>query len=153
MSAGALRAWGIGVSAALLVGALALSRLAPAPGWTAQPRPPADAEAEAPAAVVSFIVRFRGGGPIARAQALAERGGMRDARRRIESQLQQQGDFAGLCFDGFTLGAAEIVLASCEPAPGGARGEYARAWLARLRAMQAVEYADLNQTAAPAAPE
>jgi hypothetical protein len=49
-----------------------------------------------------------------------------------------------LCFERFTAGAAEVVLRSCNPI--GALEQ--QQWVARLRAMRAVAYADVNATAA-----
>jgi hypothetical protein len=152
MDVNALRTWGIAVSGALMVGALALA---------AQPSPPAEAQqvlepggfeiAQAPAqaGAVGFLVRFQGSGPIARAQARAARGQVDAARRAVEAQLRRQRAFAGLCFDRFTVGAAEVVLRSCEPVAGRERAAYTARWLQRLQAMRAVAYADANASVSP----
>jgi hypothetical protein len=156
MDVNALRTWGIAVSSALMVGALALA---------AQPSPRADAQgveqpvlepggfeiAQAPAqaAPVAFLVRFQGSGPIARAQTRAARGQTTAAQRSLEAQLRRQSAFSGLCFDRFTVGAAEVVLRSCEPVAAHERASYQARWLARLQAMRAVAYADGNATASP----
>ena len=157
MDVNALRTWGIAVSSALIVGALALA---------AQPSPRAEAQgvmeqpvlesggfeiAQAPAqaAPVAFLVRFQGSGPIARAQARAARGQAAAAQRSLEAQLRRQSAFSGLCFDRFTVGAAEVVLRSCEPVAAHERASYQARWLARLQAMRAVAYADGNATASP----
>ena len=152
MDLNALRTWGIAVSGALMVGALALA---------AQPSPQAEArqalepsgfeiaQAPAQAAPVAFLVRFQGSGPIAQAQARAARGQVQGAQRTVEAQLRRQSAFAGLCFDRFTVGAAEIVLRSCEAVAGHERAAYQARWLARLQAMRAVAYADANASVSP----
>jgi hypothetical protein len=103
--------------------------------------------AQAQAAPVGFIVRFRGQGPIARAQAQAARGQMARAQRQVEIQLQRQAAFNGLCFDRFTVGGAEIVLRTCDAVAANQRAAVQQSWGARLRAMRAVEYVDVNVTA------
>lgn len=146
MNTDALRSWGIAVTSALIAAALVLSFQ---PGGR-------DAEAQQPvqglyqtaqtpqAAHVGFLVRFRGDGPIARSQALAARGRHAAAQREIEAQLVRQSAFNGLCFDRFTVGAAEVVLRSCEPVASPERAAYQQLWLARLEAMRAVDYVDAN---------
>jgi hypothetical protein len=62
-------------------------------------------------------------------------------------QLTRQNAFAGLCFDRFTAGGAEVVLRTCEAVPAGRLEAVRSRWLARLRAMRAVEYVDANVTA------
>ena len=118
--ASALRGWGLAASAAAIAAALAISW-----GSRAAPAPPV-AKPE-----IGFAVRFRGAGPIARAQARASAGATELAALEIARQLQRQGEFAGLCFESFTP-AAEVVLRSC--AGAGEAGQ----WLAQLRAMPAV---------------
>jgi hypothetical protein len=152
MDLNALRTWGIAVSGALMVGALALA---------AQPAPQAEArqalepggfeiaQAPAQATPVAFLVRFQGSGPIAQAQARAARGQMQAAQRTVEAQLRRQRAFSGLCFDRFTVGAAEVVLRSCEPVAGHERAGYTARWLDRLQAMRAVAYADANASVSP----
>lgn len=93
---------------------------------------------------VSFIVRFKGQGPIAQAQRLATRGQESEAARQVQLQLGRQGSLQGLCFDRFTLGGAEVVLRSCQDVPAADRAAFQTRWLARLNAMRAVEYADAN---------
>lgn len=146
MEANALRTWGIAVTGALMAAALVIAF---------QPQP--HAEAQQPAmleqlaqagdrASVGFIVRFRGTGPIARAQASAARGQIAPAQRQVEIQLQRQSAFNGLCFDRFTVGGAEIVLRTCEAVAASERAAVQQSWGARLRAMRAVEYVDVNAT-------
>jgi hypothetical protein len=149
MDLNAVRSWGIAVSAALMAGALAISLQDPPPARAAQD-PPASAQAEpGEAAPVAFIVRFRGAGPIARAQARAARGDAARAQREVELQLRRQTPFAGLCFDRFTVGGAEIVLRTCDPVPAAERAAVQARWLARLQAMRAVDYVDANAVATP----
>jgi hypothetical protein len=54
-----------------------------------------------------------------------------------------------LCFDRFTVAAAEIVLRSCEAVAGHERAAYTARWLDRLQAMRAVAYADANASVSP----
>lgn len=138
MNLDALRAWGIAASAAFIAGALAVAFSAP---------PPAPSFAEAPAPV-AFVARFRGTGPIARAQTLAASDAAR-AAVLIELQLRRQDAFAGLCFDRFTTDG-ELALRSCELIPAALRDGVAARWLAQLRAMSAVEYAQESILVEPA---
>jgi hypothetical protein len=149
MDVNALRTWGIGVTGALMVGALAVAvqprAVAEAPGvaQVAQMQAPARAEP------VGFIVRFRGSGPIARAQGRAARGETAAAQRQVEIQLRRQSAFSGLCFDRFTVGGAEIVLRTCQAVAASERAAVQQRWGGRLRAMRAVEYVDVNATVTP----
>lgn len=146
MDLDAMRLWGIAVTGALMIGALAIA-LQPETHAEAQPQAVARiAQAEVRDAHVGFIVRFRGGGPIARAQAQAARGRTQQAQRQVEAQLVRQRGFSGLCFDRFTVGGAEIVLKTCEPVAASERARVQQSWGARLRAMRAVEYVDANAT-------
>ncbi len=151
-----MRMWGIAVTAALMAAAIAVAaswrepaEMTRAPqglyqiAQTQQPQPRVEPEP------VSFLVRFRGRGPIARAQALAAGGRETEAARRVQAQLARQHAFQGLCFDRFTLGGAEIVLRSCEDVAPAERAAFQTRWLARLNSMGAVEYADANTIAAP----
>jgi hypothetical protein len=147
MDVDALRTWGIVVGGALMAGALALSAPEPPAGAAAQA--PLEAAPPARTEPLAFIVRFRGAGPIARAQARAGRGEFEQAGRQVQIQLQRQRDFAGLCFDRFTVGGAEIVLRTCAAIPANERDVAQAQWLARLRAMRAVAYVDANVTVAP----
>jgi len=144
MDVNALRTWGIAVSAAMLVGALAIA-WRPESQAAAQPQSVGET-AQAEAAPVGFIVRFRGQGPIARAQAQAARGEVAPAQRQVEVQLQRQRAFSGLCFDRFTVGGAEMVLRTCEAVAASERASVQQRWGARLRAMRAIEYVDVNAT-------
>ena len=145
MNVNALRTWGIAVSAAMIAASLAIAAQ-PAPAETR-----ADmvqlAQAAQQAEPLSFLVRFRGAGPIARAQRAASQGETEAAQRQVEVQLGRQRDFAGLCFDRFTVGAAEVVLRTCEAIVPSERAAIQQEWLTRLRAMRAVEYVDANAPA------
>jgi hypothetical protein len=147
MNANALRTWGIAASAAVITGAMVLA-MQPAPQAAARAESTQIfAQAENTAAPLAFVVRFRGAGPIARAQANAARGRTSAAQAQIEAQLRRQSDFRGLCFDRFTAGAAEVVLRTCAAIVPSERERVQQSWLERLRAMRAVEYADVNATA------
>jgi len=146
MSLDALRAAGIAASALLIAGALALSSVSlPLPAQAQSLLAQAQPQAEP----VAFLVRFRGQGPIGRAQARAARGQLAAAQREIEVQLRRQQSFAGLCFDRFTVGGAETVLRTCAAVPASERAAVQARWVARLRAMRAVEYVDPNAVASP----
>ncbi|UPT63672.1 MAG: hypothetical protein M0D54_03765 [Hyphomonadaceae bacterium JAD_PAG50586_4] len=147
MSIAALRMWGMTVTGALMA---ALIVVALQPERAAQAEPQAGfeiAQAPAQAAPVAFLVRFQGLGPIARSQAQAARGQTQAAQRQVELQLQRQSAFAGLCFDRFTVGGAEIVLVTCQAIVASERARVQQQWLARLQAMRAVDYVDANATA------
>jgi hypothetical protein len=148
MDAKALRISGIVVSFALMAGALAVAHWPQTPaGASAQTFEIAQAPAQA--APISFLVRFTGSGPIARAQRQAARGETAEAQRQIQIQLRRQQDFNGLCFERFTAGAAEVVLRTCAAIVPSERAAMQDRWLARLRAMRAVAYVDVNTTASP----
>lgn len=144
-----LRFWGLIVGSALMAFALWIAALGPE-GAPASAQTPAPVQlAQAQAAPASFLVRFRGSGPIARAQADAARGQHANAQTRIEAQLRRQTSFTGLCFERFTAGAAEVVLRTCDPVAARELAQVQAQWLSRLRGMRAVAYADVNATAAP----
>lgn len=144
MDVNALRTWGLVVGSVLMASALMLSR-----EGVAQTNAPVFEVAQAQAAPVAFLVRFQGGGPIARAQALAAQGQTARAGEQVTAQLARQVSLRGLCFDRFTVGAAEIVLRSCEPVAASDRASYQQSWVSRLQAMRAVAYVDANATASP----
>lgn len=147
MSLAALRLWGMAVTGALMA-VLIVVALQPERAAQAEPQTTFEiAQAPAQAGPVAFLVRFQGSGPIARAQAVAARGQTQRAQRQVEIQLQRQSAFAGLCFDRFTVGGAEIVLVTCQAIPGNERTRVQQQWLARLQAMRAVDYVDANATA------
>ena len=146
MDVNASRTWGIAVSGALMAAALLIA-LRPDGVAGAQPQPAAQSAQTTPAPV-AFIVRFRGTGPIARAQTQAARGQTAEAQRQVEAQLLRQTAFRGLCFDRFTVGGAEMVLRTCEPVAASERAGVQQRWGGRLRTMRAIEYVDVNATAA-----
>ena len=155
MNVQALRTWGIAISAAMMAAALAVAAQ-PAPERNAAPVVGSGvfetAQAQPHAQPLVFLVRFRGAGPIARAQAQAARGQVAPAQRQVELQLRRQRDFTGLCFDRFTAGGAEIVLRTCAAIVASERAGVQQRWLTRLRAMRAVDYVDANATASRTAP-
>lgn len=147
MSLNALRLGGMAVTGAMMA-VLIVVALQPERAAQADPQTAFEiAQAPAQAAPVAFIVRFQGSGPIARSQAQAARGQTQAAQRQVEIQLERQSAFAGLCFDRFTVGGAEIVLVTCQAIPGSERARVQQQWLARLQAMRAVDYVDANATA------
>ncbi|MBC7767555.1 MAG: hypothetical protein H7124_02075 [Phycisphaerales bacterium] len=155
MNVDALRTWGIAVSGAMIATALAFAAQPAAeapPGPVQQEDTFETAQAPAHAQPLSFLVRFRGSGPIARAQAQAVRGQTAQAQRQIELQLRRQRDLSGLCFDRFTVGGAEIVLRTCAAIVASERAAVQQRWLTRLRAMRAVDYVDVNAAASQTAP-
>ncbi|HRP10430.1 MAG TPA: hypothetical protein PLK37_05295, partial [Terricaulis sp.] len=93
------------------------------------------------------LVRFQGQGPIASAQRAAQGGRLAQGQRVIEAQLARQTAFAGLCFDRFTAGAAEVVLRTCDVIAANARAATQQNWLTRLQAMRAIAYVDANAVA------
>lgn len=167
MDVNLLRSWGIAVSAAAIAGALALAHMnanaasANEDRLTPLREAPTDgafqlaqaqiAQSEGPSAgEVAFIVRFRGSGPLAQAQAQAARGREAQARRAARAALPRQRAFEGLCFDRYTVGGAETVLRACAPVPAAERAQFQQRWLSRLRAMRAVAYVDANTGGAQA---
>ncbi|WP_395645055.1 hypothetical protein [Terricaulis sp.] len=160
----ALRTWGIAVSAAAIASLVTFAvsacdrppsqveeQLPVAQGIAQVAQAPSDrdhepASAARAAAPTSFVVRFQGNGPMARAQAQAAGGQQTAAQRAIEAQLARQAAFRGLCFDRFTVGAAEVVLRTCTAAPPPEQAQITARWLARLNAMPGVAYADANAT-------
>jgi hypothetical protein len=149
MNLNALRAWGIAVSGGLMAIALAVSLQPDVRSARAERlEHVAQAASNSPAAPIEFVVRFRGEGPIARAQARAARGDLAAAQRQIEVQLRRQDAFQGLCFSRFTAGAVEVVLRTCDGVPAADRLRVQEGWLRRLRAMRAIAYADANIVAA-----
>ncbi len=95
----------------------------------------------------SFVVRFTAPHPLARAQDIAAAGRVAEARRAAVAALNGQRNLRGLCFDRFTLGGAETVLAACSGVSD-ARTFQAR-WTERLNAMSGVDYAEANAVAQP----
>lgn len=180
IDANLVRNWGLAIGAAALAGALAVATMtgdpqAPAPPalapQVAGPLPSAPAAAAPPAgepaptfdpasaegppahgdAPLSFLVRFEGSGPMGRAQTMAGEGRDSEARRAAQAALARQAALRGLCFDRFTIGGAEMVLYICEPVPASSRAQTSALWLARLRDISTVAYAEPNAVAEPGA--
>jgi hypothetical protein len=97
---------------------------------------------------LEFIVRFDDRHPLSRAQALFLQGKRADAEGAAREILARRGEFAGLCFSRFTLGA-EIVLAHCARVPRGQVQRTSDRWVRKLRAMQGVQYVDPNVIVQP----
>lgn len=96
---------------------------------------------------VTFLVRFVSDHPLGRAQTLHARRKPAEAERLARAALRQERDLRGLCFERFTLGGAEIVLAPCTaPAPHRLRATQAF-WMERFADMAGVEYAEPNRIA------
>ena len=172
MDAGTLRMWGIIAGSVVLAGSLIIGfgdrEPAPtpqAPPVIAQPQQeapapqsvfePASAQQPPPASAapvqgdpISFLVRFRGSGPLAQAQNLAERGRTSQGASAARRALARQASFAGLCFDRFIVGGAEMVLRTCDSVARAERQRTTDRWLSRLRTMRGVAYADANAAAA-----
>jgi hypothetical protein len=144
-----------------LASALALSALtfACGPGGssesqaqsTARPAKIAAAESQtgesaSQAESIGFVVRFKPEHALGRAQGLEAAGRCEEAERLARQTLSASTELRGLCFDRFTLGGVETVLISCAPVPSAQSAAYQRDWLARLRGMRSVEYADVNAT-------
>jgi hypothetical protein len=146
-----LRFWGLIVGSALIAAALWIAALGAERGPAQTAGPGVAATAQAQSQPATFLVSFRGSGPIARAQSDARRGRLERAGRRVEIELQRQSAFVGLCFDRFTADAAEVVLRTCEPVAAQERSAIEARLLSRLRSMRAVAYADINASAAPEA--
>lgn len=134
------------VSAAAMAGALAIALM----GGETRPnrQNSASPQAAAAASTASFLVRFQGQGPIAR----AARAGDAPAERAIAAQLQRQNDLSGLCFGGFA-GSAEIILRSCDAVAASELDSFQRGWLQRLRSMRAVAYAEIDTATPTRAPD
>jgi hypothetical protein len=95
---------------------------------------------------IGFIVRFKPEHALGRAQGLEAAGRCEEAERLARQTLATSTELRGLCFERFTLGGVETVLISCAPVPSAQSAAYQRDWLARLRGMRTVEYADANVT-------
>lgn len=144
MNAEPLRISGAIVSALVIAAALFLAlRTEDVPAAAMLMSEPFVQSSAAAPAPLAFAVRFRGDGPIARAQEMAGRGSERRAARRIAAELGRQPAFDGLCFNGFTNHAAEVVLTSCVEIASEDRAQVQTRWLASLNRMPAVEYANL----------
>lgn len=112
----------------------------------AQKGPAADAPVENPN--LEFIVRFDDRHPMSRAQALYLQGKHAEAAAAARSILAGRGEFSGLCFDRFTLGA-EAVLVHCTRVPRAQVQRTSERWVRKLRGMRGVQYADANVIVQP----
>jgi hypothetical protein len=124
----ATRGWGLAVSGAMIVIALAVAFTAPqqrASSQGAETRAAnsgVTARVETTPAPRTLVVHFRGRGPLARAERAR-------SQRRISVELSRQRAFRGLCFAHFAQD--RVVLRACD---NGMLTE----WMPRLRAMRAV---------------
>lgn len=64
---------------------------------------------------ISFIVNFRTSHALGRAQFMQGAGRHDEAARLANVALRDDPTLHGLCFEGFTVGGADIVLNVCEP--------------------------------------
>lgn len=173
MNTDALRTWGLAASAAVFASALTIAALGGCEERASTPRveepanptmaPPEDGDPVAEPAAVdgppppqtlapvrarpSFVVRFEQPHPLARAQEIAARGRIAEARRAALATLNSQRNLRGLCFERFTLGGAEMVLSACEPVTNASAFE--TRWTRDLNAMAGVAYAEPNAVAQP----
>jgi hypothetical protein len=106
-----------------------------------QPKTETQAQPAAEAAT-SFIVRFRAPHPLLRAQELEAAGRCQEAQQLARQTIAARPELAGLCFDRFTVGGAEIVLGACAPVADAAA--FQQTWAQRFAAMEGVEYAEPN---------
>jgi len=131
-----------GLAAGLLFAACSpTSTEAPAAQAVAETAAADEARAPAP----SFVVRFEDTHPLGRAQALEAAGRCEEAAHAARTSIAESPALAGLCFERFTAGGAETVLVACTP-PTGDVAAFQDQWITRLRAMDGVDYADINVT-------
>lgn len=95
-------------------------------------------------AVVKLLVRFAPSHPMGQAAALAARGDTAAAEKAAKRALRTRPELAGLCFDDFTIGGAEVVLAPCEAAPAARAEAIGKRWARYLRGLDGVAYVDQN---------
>lgn len=131
-------------AAVAVVGLAILAPAARADGPAARAPIAAPAAAAEDRAVVKLLVRFAPSHPLGKAAALAARGETAAAEAAARRALRTRADLAGLCFDDFTLGGAEIVLAPCEAAPARRAEAIGRRWARYLRDLDGVTYVDQN---------
>lgn len=133
----------------ILSGAVAAALLlsgAPVAGADGPPSraPIASTAAADDRATIKLLVRFAPSHPLGQAAALAARGDTGAAETAARRALRTRPELAGLCFDDFTLGGAEIVLAPCEAAPARRADAIGRRWARYLRGLDGVTYVDQN---------
>jgi len=137
------------------VAALAAATLAGLSIASADDGPPARAPVATAAAAdqppVKLLVRFNAAHPMSKAAALAARGDGAGAEALARRTLRSRADLAGLCFEDFTLGGAELVLTPCEAPPQAKAEAAARRWVRYLKGLPGVDYADQNVLIRPAA--
>jgi hypothetical protein len=104
---------------------------------------------QAPRTASSIIVAFTGEHPLARAQILESEGRHAQAAAAAQAALASDPQLAGLCFDRFTLGGAEIVLRPCAPLTGAAGEHFVRERAHALAALPSIAYAEPNLVAEP----
>lgn len=128
---------------------------APAPS-AAQPGAPKGATAKGPVAEIAadlgeavnpnleFIIRFSGQHPLAKAQAQYQSGDLAGAEAAAKTAVAQNRALRGLCFEKFTLGGSETVLAVCNRISATRVRAESDRWARRLRALDDVDYVDPN---------
>jgi type IV secretory pathway VirB10-like protein len=108
--------------------------------------------AEVPSANFEFIVAFKPTHPMAQALRLSAENKDAEAEALAKRLLVRRKEFAGLCFQGFTLAGAEVVLTLCEPVPDSKAESASRQWENYIRTkISGVAYADRNVTLQPGA--
>lgn len=95
-------------------------------------------------AATSFVARFKADHPLGRAQSLDASGRRTEAEQLARDTLRDAPELSGLCFERFTLGGAELVMAVCAYTPMGQTGAVQVDWLDRFARMEGVEYAEPN---------
>jgi hypothetical protein len=121
----------------------------PATAAAARPGKPAAVDPPAAGQALEFLVKFKAGHPMARAQQLAAEGNIAEAEKLARRTLTSRADLAGLCLKGFTIGGGEVVLQPCEELPARRHDSAARQWLKLLRGQGSVAYADRNVVLQP----
>jgi hypothetical protein len=101
------------------------------------------------AAPVKFLVRFEPTHPMAAAAERAARGDQAGAASAARRVLRSERALAGLCFEDFTLGGAEVVLYPCEPTSPARASSVGRQWAKHLRSVRGVAYVDQNALVKP----
>lgn len=118
--------------------------LAVAPGCVPHtPTASAEPSSRVSPASLQFLVHFAPSHPMGKAQTAQEAGQEAEASALARTALEQDRALTGLCFEGFTLGGGEVLLAVCEGSVEDAHSLRMH-WLDRLASMAGVEYADSN---------
>ncbi len=108
--------------------------------------PPPGAAVAPLSARPSFLIRFESPHPIAPAHAIAADNRMSAARSAVWAGLRARRELDGLCYKGFTLGGAEVVLEACSDVADPSAFE--QRWVRRFATMRGVDYAEPNRLAA-----